>query len=123
MFNCIYGCVRLWLFNKRDHGRKLAKQLTSPKTPIIIIVYAPGWFRYRVHADITDGARNFHFLLMCSMGLDAVDREIALDKLKTSGFWAHGEDILVAMLADNRQNIRAWAVDVMLRCRQTSSCR
>ena len=66
-----------------------------------------------------DGARNFHFLLQCSMRLDAVDREIALDVLKKNGFWAHGENILVAMLADKRQHIRAaWAVDVILRCRQ-----
>ena len=106
-------CLRLYLSTEKPSSA-LVRVVN-----FIVTVYAPGWFRYRVHADITDGARNFHFLLQCSMRLDAVDREIALDVLKKNGFWAHGENILVAMLADKRQHIRAaWAVDVILRCRQ-----
>lgn len=55
-----------------------------------------------VYAVISDGAKNFHFLLQCSMRLDAVDRDIALDVLKKIGFWAHGENIPVGMLLDKR---------------------
>ena len=64
--------------------------------------YTPGRFRYRVHADISDGARNFHFLLQCSMRVDAVDRDNALDVLKKIGFLAHGQNIPVGMLLDKR---------------------
>ena len=38
--------------------------------------------------------------------------------IQTNGYWAHGENILVAMLADKEHEIRARAVDIIMQCRQ-----
>ena len=38
--------------------------------------------------------------------------------LQTNGYWAYGENIIVAMLADGRQEIRERTVTIILQCRQ-----
>ena len=106
---------------------RLYVSATQPSPALIRIVrfilrqYAPGWFRFREFSGISDGARNFHFLVQCSMTLNEADKQIVQKVLQTNGYWAHGENILVAMLADERQEIRARAVDIILQCRQRPS--
>lgn len=101
---------------------------TSEPSPALIRIvqfilrqHAPGWFRLREFSGISDGARNFHFLVQCSRTLSDADKQIAQKVLQTNGYWAHGENILVAMLADERQEIREMAVDIILQCRQRPS--
>lgn len=43
--------------------------------------YGPGWFRYRVHPKISDGAKNLFFLIRLSKNLPDEDREIVQDVL------------------------------------------
>lgn len=82
--------------------------------------YAPGWFRFKTHWKITDGAPNFMYLILLSRRLPDIDRQITQTVLQRNAYWAHSENILIAMLADEHEDTRKMAVQTILRCRLSS---
>lgn len=83
----------------------------------ILNQYGPGWFRYRLHSNISDGVKNLFFLISLSRKLPERDRNITQKVLQRNGFWAHSEHVLIAMLADDQQENRMLAVERIRRCR------
>ena len=48
---------------------------------IVVFLYAPGWFQIKSHPSVSDGARNFWFILSCSWKLKAQHQEIVVTTL------------------------------------------
>ena len=66
------------------------------------------------------GATNFFFLveLTRSPDLSEQDKAIAQQVLQDNAHWAHSENILISMLADEREEIRRMAVLRIMRARR-----
>ena len=72
-------------------------ELASPRN-----LYFPGWFRFKWKSHIQDGSRNFFYLVELTRSLNEEDMLIAQGVLQNNSFWAHTENIILAMLADER---------------------
>ena len=60
-------------------------------------------------------------LRLISNFLNAVVNDVGVKVLQNNAFFAHHENILLAMLGDNDQNVRAMAVDTILQLRIQNS--
>ena len=70
------------------------------------------WFCVKLHNRITEGSKHFFYMLrLISNFSNAVVNDVGVKVLQNNAFFAHHENILLAMLGDNAQNIRAMAVD------------
>ena len=75
-----------------------------------IKVYFPNWFEIKNHR-ITDGAKNFYNMVRRVLLFpNKKVTQIALKVLKRNAFFAHQENILLCMLADDDKMVRHLAV-------------
>ena len=88
---------------------------------VVVNLYFPGWFRFKSRQHIQDGSRNFFYLIELTRDLDPKDCEIAQATLQNNAFWAHGENITVSMLGDDREEVRRQAVLWIKRAREEFS--
>ena len=74
-------------------------------TEVVLHLYLPGWFMFKRFPHIQCGATNFFFLveLTRSPDLSEQDKAIAQQVLQDNAHWAHSENILISMLADERE--------------------
>ena len=77
---------------------------------IVMQLYAPGWFQIKSLQSVIDGARNFWYILSCSKKLKVEHQEIEVRRLNKSAFFAHLDNLLIAMFADERQSVRLRAL-------------
>ena len=85
-------------------------------------IYFPWWFRIRLHNRITEGFKHFFYMLrLISNFSNAVVNDVGVKVLQNNAFFAHHENILLAMLEDNDQNIRAMAEDKIFQIRIQNS--
>ena len=89
--------------------RKPSKALVR-LTKVAVNQYFPGWFMFKFYPHIQSGARNFFFVMELTHDLEKVDKAIAQKVLQDNSYWAHPENILVAMLGDSQEVIRRRAV-------------
>ena len=89
-------------------------------TKVVLQMYLPGWFRFKACPHIQAGATNFFHLVELSRSPDLTeeDRVIAERVLQDNAHWAHSENILVSMIADEREEIRRKAVLRIMRARK-----
>ena len=81
----------------------------------IVTVYFPSWFHIKVKNKLTDGAGNlFHLIQRVNKFPDKNVREICYKILNNNSYFAHGENILIAMLADEEEEVRVRAVNKLL---------
>ena len=76
-------------------------------------LYAPGWFQIKSHPRVSNGARNFWYILSCSKKLKVEHQEIMVRFLNKSAFFTHSDNLLIAMLADERQSVRLRALSLI----------
>lgn len=80
-------------------------------------VYAPTWFRIKRKNKCTDGAKNLWFLANSSRYLSD-DLKLIIDPvIKRNSFFAHSENVLIAMLVDN-ETTRKFAVQKIIMARK-----
>lgn len=72
----------------------------------VMKVYAPGWFTVKCRPTIKDGATNLWRIVSYSSYLKAENMKVVQNCLKTNGYFAHPENLLLAMIADPRKHIR-----------------
>ena len=83
-----------------------------------IKVYFPGWFQIKFNNKITDGPKNYFNILTQVMEFpNKIIQDIAVAVLQRNAYFAHHENILLAMLADNDHNVRLLAVNKILSIR------
>ena len=90
----------------------------STLAEFLIKVYFPGWFQIKFNNKITDGPKNYLNILTHVMGFpNKIIQDIAVTILQRNAYFAHHENILLAMLADNDHSVRLLAVNKILSIR------
>lgn len=103
--------------------RYYVSQRKPSKTLVIIVefvmrVYVETWFEIKLNNKVTDGpGKLFRMMQRTKRFNNKQARDIALTVLQNNSFFAHGENILVAMLADEDAQVRNRAVNKILRIR------
>ena len=85
-----------------------------------IKVYFPNWFEIKNKHRITDGAKKFYMVQRVLLYANKKVTQIALKFLKQNVFFAHQENILLSMLADDDKMVRHLAVSKILSMRVKS---
>ena len=85
---------------------------------MVLMLYYPGWFQFKSHPHIQDGAKNCFYLVELSRDLHPVDMNIAQSVLSHNSYWAHPENITIGMLSDEREELRHRAVLWIQKARQ-----
>ena len=84
---------------------------------IILQVYAPGWFQIKSHPKATEGAMNLYYL-MSLIGKQEDEHRIIMENVfRNNAYFAHCENILIAMMTDPRVEIRKLAIDRIIKAR------
>ena len=87
----------------------------------IIKVYAPVWFYIKCNPTIKDASKNLFRTIYFSRYLKQ-DLKCIVDKaIQHNGFYAHPENLLVAMLTDERKHIRELAMRRIISIRSKRS--
>jgi len=84
----------------------------------IIKVYAPMWFSIKTKPLCIFGAKHLHKTIMLSRYLPNSLKAVIDPVIQRNGFFGHPENILIAMLADDRQDINVLALRRILKARQ-----
>lgn len=80
----------------------------SPSTQLrkivkyILEVYAPVWVAIKTRPKCIDGSKHLHYLIKRSRYLPKAERAVVDRAIQTSGFYGHPENVLLAMLFDER---------------------
>lgn len=85
----------------------------------IVKVYAPMWFAIRRHPSCSDGARHLWKMGQLASVLPDDLKKIAFAVLQTNGFFAHPENVLIAMITDSSPDIRTLGWRRIKKARQT----
>ena len=80
--------------------------------------YIPVWFRIRRHSRCTEGPGNLLFCLQLMRNLPQPLPDIICRVVQRNAYWAHPEVLLLAMMADPVEAVRARAVQRIVQCRQ-----
>ena len=111
---CTYAerALRLYISTPRPTVpfRKLIKFIQE--------VYVPVWFFVKSHPHCQEGSKNFFKLIQLVMDLPKDFQDIVLPVLQWNGWWAHPENIVIGMLADDREVIRTKAVHYIMAARR-----
>lgn len=86
-------------------------------TEYILKVYAPTWFSIKVHSEVKYGPQHLFKLIQRSRYMPCHLRQIVDKIIQVNGYFAHPENILIAMLADSRVNIRELGLRRILKSR------
>ena len=97
------------------------KPSASQKELIHLIVnfYIPAYFHIKTHPTIQDGAPNLFYMLTLSRDLKPGSRATVERVLQGNAFFAHHENILIAMLRDENEEVRRKAVLFIRYTKQT----
>ena len=90
-------------------------------THFIVSNYAPNWFAIKCRNLCTDGAKNLHHATQLLRELSSDTADIVKPYITRSAYYAHSDNILLAMLAETDKAKRSRAVDTILQCRQQQS--
>lgn len=83
----------------------------------VVRVYAPTWFAIKTHPSCKDGARHLWKLISASRYLTANLKAVIDPVITRNGYFAHPENILLAMLTDPQKHIRELAARRILKAR------
>ena len=84
----------------------VATEVPSPQLKALVIfvlrIYVPSWFRIKQNPSCTEGSKHVWALIRDSRFLP-VDQKQVVDKvICTNAYFCHPENLLLAMLADER---------------------
>ena len=97
-----------------EHLRTIANYVAS--------VYTPGWFIIKLNSGAEMGCRNLNNVLkLCNKFLEDDVFEVVKPVIQRNAFFAHPENILIAMINDERPHIRELAWRRVLKARSQSS--
>ena len=77
----------------------------------IVKVYAPVWFAIKRSPSCINGPRHYHDLIKRSRYLPDSLKAIVDPVIKRNGYFAHSENLVLAMIGDPRASVRKSAVD------------
>jgi len=103
----------LRLYVSSEHPSNNLVQLAT----FVMKVYAPVWFNIKTKPACTEGSKHLWKLVNFSRYLDKPLRDIVDTVIQRNAFFGHAENILIAMLSDERTNIRELAYRRILAAR------
>lgn len=109
--------LRLWVSEKTPNA-KLKTVVTY-----IMKVYVSSWFRIKKYKYCVDGPKHLVHMLQKSRYLPPPLKSLFENTIQNNAYFAHPENILLAMMADDRQSIRKEAYDRVIEIRKKSSDR
>lgn len=80
----------------------------------ILKVYVPSWFKIKMNHEIVNGPENLLYVIRASRYLKKEYRDEVDASIQRNAFFAHPENILLAMLHDNQKSIRQQAYKKIL---------
>lgn len=83
----------------------------------IVRVYAPVWFQIKTHPSCKDGSRHLWKLIESSRYLPSALKAVIDPVLQRNAYFAHPENLLLAMLTDEEKHIRELAARRILKAR------
>src|SRR6218665_733296 len=83
----------------------------------IIRVYAPTQFAIKVHSSCKYEARHLHQMLVNSRYLSPKHKRIVDPVIHRNAYFAHPENLLLAMMTDHRQHIRELGLRRVMKAR------
>ena len=90
----------------------------STLSEFLIKIYFPDWFQIKFCSKITDGPKNYLNIFKQVKGFpNKIIQDITVAVLQRNAYFAHHENILLAMLAENDHNVRLLAVNKILSIR------
>lgn len=87
-------------------------------TEYVMKVYAPTWFELKVRPSCRHGSYHFFGIIKKSRFLPEELKKVVDPVLQRNGYYGHPENLLLAMLADERKHIRELGLRRILKCRQ-----
>lgn len=86
-------------------------------TTFIIKVYVPTWFAIKLHPSCIYGSKHLFDIISRSRYLEKSLGNIIDAVIQRNGYFAHPENILLAMLGDERKLVREQAVNTIMESR------
>lgn len=87
----------------------------------IVKVYSVGWFTIKMNPSCFDGSKNLWSIIKNSRYLPLDLRSVVDSVISRNAYFAHPENILIGMLADEREHIRALATKRIAKVRSERS--
>ena len=84
----------------------------------VMKVYTPMWFKIKCSPFIINGAKHLHETIKKTRCLSPAIQEIVLPILQKNGYFAHYENVLLAMVDDENKIIRELVLGRVLRSRK-----
>lgn len=100
--------------------RKPSKNLIL-LSKFVINVYMKSYFDIKRNYKITDGSKNLFSLINRIKEFSKKIQDICFEVLNNNSYFAHGENILLSMLADIDDKLRKNAVDIILHLKSSPS--
>ncbi|GBM80401.1 hypothetical protein AVEN_28801-1 [Araneus ventricosus] len=79
-------------------------------TTFVVKVYAQMWFKIRTKPSVIYGAQHLHQSIVISRYLSSYLKDVIDPVIKRNGFFRHPENVLISMLADDRNHKRELAL-------------
>lgn len=89
----------------------------------IVKVYAPMWFHIKLNSTVADGAKNVHKLIQLTRFLSPEILSIIDPVINRNAYFAHPENLILAMLLDTQIETRQLAYDRIMCARQDNKSR
>lgn len=103
--------LRLYIATKKP--TKTLRQLAE----YVVKVYAPTWFYIKYQSNILYGSKHLFRLMHSSKYMEVKSRTIIQACIQTNAFFSHPENILLAMLSDDRRKVRELSVERIIKAR------
>ena len=108
---------RIWIAKHELKGQALRNLRLIVN--YIIGVYLPNWFNVKLNPKWVDGPNHLLFLLQLVKTQNKLVRDIVLPVLRRSAWYARSETVLQAMVSSQCSKLRAEAIEIVLRIRDT----
>lgn len=90
-------------------------------TQFIVVCYGPMWFAIKCKPNCIHGPKHVFSAMSCLKKLPEESATIAKCYVSRNAYFAHSENILLAMLADSSRNKRQRAVSTILQIRKKAA--
>ena len=107
----------LRLYIASDSPSQTLKEMTN----YVVKVYAPSWFTIKCNPKLKDGANNLWKMIQFSSYMQDKHKKVVYNCLQNNGYFAHPENVIVAMLTDSRKTIRQLAIRRIMAARNKSN--
>ena len=90
-------------------------------TTFVVRHYGPIWFSIKNHPWCTDGSQHFFKIIKLMQPLPTAVKAVVWPVIQRNAYWAHHENVLLALLADSDTSNRELAIKRITAIRQQTS--